>query len=82
MAELYQFRDGTLHRKLCHTGTDHSNYRNLQQNESGKSVLLTGSMHCSSLKVLTQEDENGNVKLECPAISKQQFAAGSFVNEF
>ncbi|WZZ79654.1 hypothetical protein YC2023_100226 [Brassica napus] len=30
------------------------------------------------LQVLTQEDENGNVKLECPAISKQQFAAGRF----
>ncbi|WZZ77914.1 hypothetical protein YC2023_098486 [Brassica napus] len=28
--------------------------------------------------VITREDENGNVKLECPAISKQQFAAGRF----
>ena len=30
------------------------------------------------LQVITREDENGNVKLECPAISKQQFAAGRF----
>ncbi|KAL0645568.1 hypothetical protein Bca4012_043859 [Brassica carinata] len=35
-------------------------------------------MHCSSFKVITREDENGNVKLECPAISKQQFAARRF----
>ncbi|WZZ88247.1 hypothetical protein YC2023_116826 [Brassica napus] len=48
------------------------------QNESGYSVLLAGSMHCSSFKVITREDENGNVKLECPAISKQQFAARRF----
>ncbi|KAL0826759.1 PREDICTED: heat shock 70 kDa protein 7, chloroplastic-like isoform X1 [Brassica oleracea var. oleracea] len=39
-----------------------------------------GMGHCSvSLcKVITHEDENGNVKLECPAIGKQQFAAGRF----
>jgi len=30
------------------------------------------------LQVITREDENGNVKLECPAISKQQFTAGRF----
>ncbi|CAN6854818.1 unnamed protein product [Brassica oleracea] len=30
------------------------------------------------LSVITHEDENGNVKLECPAIGKQQFAAGRF----
>ncbi|KAL0656405.1 hypothetical protein Bca4012_076989 [Brassica carinata] len=30
------------------------------------------------LQVITREDENGNVKLECPAICKQQFAAGRF----
>ncbi|KAF3514650.1 hypothetical protein F2Q69_00007897 [Brassica cretica] len=81
--DLYPWtRDGPLHRKLCHkgrlgsvspsgTGTDHN-----------RLICPLGGIYAlfflEGLKVITREDENGNVKLECPAISKQQFTAGRF----
>ncbi|WZZ51789.1 hypothetical protein YC2023_051896 [Brassica napus] len=50
--------------------TSSQNYCLVKQSYS-KTPLLQVSL--PFLQVLTQEDENGNVKLECLTISKQQF---------